>query len=99
MRARPEQSLAWLRARMEFLDIDSLEILAERCNSDKGNISRIFRQQQRPRVDALEFMAKGLQVGVYEVLGRIGAIDPALDTPPVVTKQGQTLTFIWPRTK
>jgi transcriptional regulator with XRE-family HTH domain len=99
MRATPEQSGAWLRARMSELEIESLEELASRCNSDKGNISRIFRQQQRPRVDALEFLASGLEVGIYELLVRIGAIDPALDTPPVVTRRGQTVTFTWPRLK
>lgn len=97
MRATPEQSAAWLRSRMNELGIESLEELAERCNSDKGNVSRIFRQQQRPRVDALEFLATGLDVGVYELLVRIGAIDPSLDTPPVVTRKGQTVTYSWPR--
>lgn len=96
MRATPEQSQAWLRARMEELDIASLDELAERCASDKGNLSRIFRQQQRPRVDALEPLAIGLEVSVYELLVRIGAVDPAEDEPPVVRKRGETLRFIWP---
>jgi transcriptional regulator with XRE-family HTH domain len=97
MHATPEQSATWLRFRMAELGITSLEELAELCGSDKGNLSRIFRQQQRPRVDALEPLAAGLQVGVYEVLVRIGAVDPDDDTPPVVTKAGQKVTFTWPR--
>ena len=97
MRATPEQSSAWLRSRMDELGITFLEELAERCNSDKGNLSRIFRQQQRPRVDALEFLAYGLEIGVYETLVRIGAVDPVRDTVPTVTKKGQTVTFTWPR--
>ncbi len=97
MRATPEQSSAWLRSRMDVLGITSLEELAERCNSDKGNLSRIFRQQQRPRVDALEFIAHGLEIGVYETLVRIGAVDPVRDIVPTVTKKGQTVTFTWPR--
>lgn len=97
MYATPDQSVAWLRFRMAELGIASLEELADLCGSDKGNLSRIFRQQQRPRVDALEPLAAGLQVGVYEVLVRIGAVDPDEDTPPVVTKVGQKVTFTWPR--
>lgn len=97
MYATPEQSVAWLRFRMAELGIASLDDLAHRCGSDKGNLSRIFRQQQRPRVDALEPLAAGLQVGVYEVLVRIGAVDPDSDIPPVVTKVGRKMTFTWPR--
>lgn len=82
---------------MQELGIASLEELAERCESDKGNLSRIFHQQQRPRVDALEPLAAGLEVSVYELLVRIGAVDPALDTPPMVSKSGKKITFSWPK--
>lgn len=81
---------------MEELGIQSLEELALRCGSDKGNLSRVFRQQQRPRVDALEPLAIGLDVSVYELLVRIGAVDPEDDTPPVVSRRGQTVRFTWP---
>lgn len=97
MHAAPEQSFAWLRSRMQELDIASLEELATRCATDKGNLSRIFHQQQRPRVDALEPLASGLEVSVYELLVRIGAVDPDLDTPPRVSKSGKLITFTWPK--
>lgn len=96
MHATPQQTQAWLRRRMEDLGLESLEELAERCGSDKGNLSRIFRQQQRPRVDALEPLAAGLEVGVYELLVRIGAVDPSADEPPVVRRRGERLQFSWP---
>lgn len=96
MHATPEQSQAWLRARMDELGISSLDELAERSGSDKGNLSRIFRQIQRPRVDALEPLASGLEVGVYELLVRIGVVDPDADAPPVVRRIGQTISFTWP---
>lgn len=96
MHATPEQSQTWLYARMDELGYSSLAELAEACGSDKGNISRIFRQLQQPRVDALEGLAYGLDVGVYELLVRIGAVDPDEDTPPVVRKAGQTVRFTWP---
>ena len=96
MHATPEQSFAWLRARMVDLKVASLEELAARCGSDKGNISRIFHQQQRPRVDALEPLALGLEISVYELLVRIGAVDPEDDQPPVVSRRGQKIKFTWP---
>lgn len=97
MRATPAQSNAWLRSRMATLGISSLDELAGRSGSDKGNISRIFRQQQRPRVDALEPLSAGLEVSVYELLVRIGAVDPDEDTPPVVRRAGQKVSFSWPK--
>jgi transcriptional regulator with XRE-family HTH domain len=75
MRATPEQSQDWLRSRMDELGMLSLDDVAQRCDTDKGNISRIFRQQQRPRVDSLEGLAAGLDVSVYELLVQIGAVD------------------------
>jgi len=96
MHATPEQSLTWLRSRMSELEISSLDELAERTGSDKGNLSRIFHQQQRPRVDALEPLAFGLEVSVYELLVRIGAVDPDEDEPPVVRRAGQKISFTWP---
>ena len=96
MRAKPEQSAAWLRHRMDELGIASLDELAERCGSDKGNLSRIFNQKQRPRVDALEPLASGLEISVYELLVRIGAIDPAADPMPAKTSSGRRVTFSWP---
>ncbi len=99
MRATPEQTMAWLRSRMAELDIASLDELAARCESDKGNLSRIFRQQQRPRVDALESLAGGLNVSIYELLVRIGAVDPDDKRVPKATTQGKTLKFTWPETE
>ena len=97
MYATPEQSMTWLRARMDDLGLTSLDEVAAACASDKGNISRIFHQQQRPRVDALESLAQGLDVSVYEVLVRIGAVDPEADPNPVRRKDGRKVTFSWPK--
>lgn len=97
MYATPEQSVAWLRSRMSELGLNSLDEVAERCGSDKGNISRIFHQQQRPRVDALEPLSQGLEVSIYELLVRIGAVDPASDPNPARKKDGRKVTFSWPK--
>ena len=96
MRATPEQTQTWLYARMDELGIGSLEVLGELAGSDKGNLSRIFRATQSPRIDALEPLASALQIGIYELLVRLGAVDPEDDRPPVVRRAGQTVEFIWP---
>lgn len=96
MYATPEQSAAWLKSRMQSLDISSLDDLAELAGTDKGNLSRIFRQLQRPRVDALEPLASALEVSVYELLVRIGAVDPDRDDVPQVSRSKAGVTFTWP---
>ena len=96
MRATPEQTQDWLYTRMGELGIHSLAELAEITGSDTGNRSRIFRQRQSPRVDALEPLAAGLQIGVYELLVRIGAVDPTADLAPTAKRTGNTIEFIWP---
>lgn len=96
VRATPEQSQAWLYSRMDELGIDSLAELAALCGSDKGNLSRIFRQLQSPRADALAPLASALEIGAYELLVRIGAVDPDDDRPPTVRRDGQRIEFIWP---
>lgn len=96
--ATPEQSSAWLRGRLETLGIGGLEGLAELAGTDKGNLSRIFRQRQRPRVDALEPLAAALEVSVYELLVRIGAVDPDREDLPGA-RRGATgsLVYAWPQ--
>ena len=96
MYATPEQSAAWLKDRMAYLDIASLDELAELAATDKGNLSRIFRQLQSPRVDALEPLASALEVSVYELLVRIGAVDPERNDIPQVTKSKKATTLTWP---
>ncbi len=96
MHATPEQSFSWLRHRMSELEINSLEELAHRCGSDKGNISRVFHQKQRPRVDALVPLANGLEVSVYELLVRIGAVDPEDNRKPAIKRSKDSVSFTWP---
>ena len=90
------QSQAWLRQRMSELGIASLDELAALAGTDKGNLSRIFRQAQRPRVDALEPLAAALEISVYELLVRIGAVDPGRDDIPQVSRGGRSQVFTWP---
>lgn len=94
--ASPDQSSAWLRARLDTLGIGGLEGLAEIAGTDKGNLSRIFRQRQRPRVDALEPLAAALQISVYELLVRIGAVDPDREDIPGTSRGAAgSLAYSW----
>lgn len=94
--ASPKQSIDWLKERMEDLDIASLEDLAALAGTDKGNLSRIFRQLQRPRVDALEPLAAALEISVYELLVRIGAVDPTREDIPRLSRGPRSQVFAWP---
>lgn len=84
---------------MDELGIVSLDELAERAGSDKGNLSRIFNQKQRPRVDVLEPLAAALEVSIYELLVRIGAVDPVADPRPTTATKGRRVAFTWPRSR
>lgn len=88
MYTTPEESVAWLKLRMQDLGIPNLDRLADLARTDKGNVSRIFRQIQRPRVDALEPLAAALDVNVYELLVRIGAVDPDRTDIPRISHSG-----------
>ena len=81
---------------MDALGISSLDELAGMADTDKGNLSRVFRQLQSPRVDALEPLASALEVSVYELLVRIGAVDPERADVPKMTKGKGSTTFTWP---
>lgn len=81
---------------MSDLGYRSLDELAAAAGTDKGNLSRVFRQLQYPRVNALEPLAVALDVSVYELLIRIGAVDPARKDVPAVTRS--TASLKWPRT-
>jgi len=96
--ATPDQSSMWLHARMDELDIPSLDHLAALSGIDKGNLSRIFRQVQRPRVTALEPLAAALRVSIHELLVRIGAVDPHRHDSPAMESDTTRSVFQWPST-
>lgn len=98
MYATPKQSAAWLKDRMAAQGYRSLDELAGAAATDKGNLSRIFRQMQSPRVDALEPLAAALDVSVYELLVRIGAVDPARKDIPSSTG-GKAVKYTWPSSR
>jgi hypothetical protein len=66
------------------------------CPRERRHALWIFRQIQRPRVDVLESLAAGLEVGVHELHVSIGVIDSDADTPTLVHRSGQAVTLIWP---
>ena len=74
-RYAPEESADWLYARMSELEIGTLEHLAELTGLDKGTLSRYFRQERRPSIDAVGPLCTALKVSVETLLRVLGALD------------------------
>jgi transcriptional regulator with XRE-family HTH domain len=68
----PEETWAWLRARMDKLSINSLDELSQVCGINKGTLSRYFHQKQRPTVDVLVPLCEALQVSPKTLLSALG---------------------------
>ena len=60
--------LAWLQARMTELGMSSLEDAAQACGINRGTLYRYFTFEQRPSIDVLPALCKGLKASPLEVL-------------------------------
>ena len=74
-RLTPDESADWLRNRMEFLGISSLEELHKKTGIDRGSISRYFRQERNPGIDVIAPLCKALEVSPETLLIALGAIE------------------------
>ena len=74
-RLSPEESGAWLRARMSELGIVSLADLEAKSGIDRGSISRYFRQERIPGVDVIAPLCGALDVAPATLLMALGAIE------------------------
>jgi transcriptional regulator with XRE-family HTH domain len=70
----PAQSSQWLVERMSSVGISSLEELAKLTNIDRGTLSRYFRQERRPSIDAIAPLCKALQISPESLLIGLGAL-------------------------
>jgi transcriptional regulator with XRE-family HTH domain len=70
-----EESAEWLAQRMVKLDIATYEDFAALVGIDRGTISRYFRQERRPSIDAIATMCEVLEVSPETLLIALGAID------------------------
>lgn len=70
-----DESTEWLTQRLVKLNIASYEELATLVGIDRGTISRYFRQERRPSIDAVAPLCDVLQVSPETLLIALGAID------------------------
>jgi transcriptional regulator with XRE-family HTH domain len=69
-----KQSSDWLTERMQTVGISSLEELAKLTDIDRGTLSRYFRQERRPSIDAIAPLCEALKVSPESLLIGLGAI-------------------------
>lgn len=69
-----QQSSEWLTERMNSVGISSLEELAKLTDIDRGTLSRYFRQERRPSIDAIAPLCEALKVSPENLLIGLGAI-------------------------
>ena len=70
-----DESTEWLTQRLVKLNIASYEEFATLVGIDRGTISRYFRQERRPSIDAVAPLCDVLQVSPETLLIALGAID------------------------
>lgn len=70
-----QESSQWLAQRLTRLNISSYEEFANLVGIDRGTISRYFRQERRPSIDAVAPLCEVLQVSPETLLIALGAID------------------------
>ena len=70
-----DESSEWLVQRLIKLNISSYEEFAALVGIDRGTLSRYFRQERRPSIDAVAPLCEVLQVSPETLLIVLGAID------------------------
>ena len=64
----PIDGLDWLYAQMELVGLASLHEAADACGLDKAALWRYFNGDNRPSIDRLPGLCRGLQVSLDELL-------------------------------
>ena len=75
MRFTPKQTQDWAQKRLEVLGLFTFDALSQETGIDRGTLSRYFRQERRPSIDAIEPLCKSLKVSPEKLLHVLGAID------------------------
>ena len=70
-----QESTEWLAQRLSKLNIGSYEEFSSLVGIDRVTISRYFRQERRPSIDAVAPLCDVLQVSPETLLIALGAID------------------------
>ena len=75
MRFTPTQTQEWVQKRLEELELYTFDALSEKTGIDRGTLSRYFRQERRPSIDAVEPLCKALKVSPENLLHVLGALN------------------------
>lgn len=70
----PEQSFAWLKARLEYLGLEGLTELARITEINRGTLHRYFTHQQRPSVTVVGPLCAALRVSPENLLIALGVL-------------------------
>ena len=70
-----KQTNEWLRPTMKRSGINSLDELSSLTKIDRGSLSRYFKQDRRPSIDAIVPICSALRVSSDELLIVLGAAD------------------------
>jgi transcriptional regulator with XRE-family HTH domain len=73
----PIETSLWLQERLALTGIGSISNLAVITGINKGTLSKYFSHRQRPSIDVLMVLCRGLQVTPAEMLIALGALDSA----------------------
>lgn len=74
--ADSKTGLEWLRARMEKLNYNSLEEVAQEIQINRGNLYRYFSLETRPSVALLPNLCRVLKASPAEVLKALKILEP-----------------------
>jgi transcriptional regulator with XRE-family HTH domain len=71
----PIETRKWLDDRLRVTGLGSISNLALLTGINKGTLSKYFSHRQRPSIDVLMVLCRGLQVTPAEMLIALGALD------------------------
>ncbi len=74
--ANSKTGLEWLRARMEQLNYNSLEEVAQEIPINRGNLYRYFSLETRPSVALLPDLCRVLKASPVEILKALEILGP-----------------------
>ena len=74
--ANSKTGLEWLRARMEQLNYNSLEEVAQEIPITRGNLYRYFSLETRPSVALLPDLCRVLKASPVEILKALEILGP-----------------------
>ena len=73
---KTQTGMTWLRTRMDELEYESLQQVADQIGINRGNLWRYFKLETRPSVALLPAICKALDATPQDVLRALEVISP-----------------------